>query len=260
MDELLSEFLTECIENMTVLDTELVRLEQNPNDLELIGSIFRIVHTIKGTCGFLGLPRLERVAHASENVLGRFRDGEMPVTPSAVTVILAALDRIKEILDALAETQTEPEGDDLDLIAMLDQVLAGGEAEPPARAEDGAGGRPVDPSAGVDGESTDGEEMDEGGCATAMNEMATDHASPFESKAPEKPRDVGERSSASRKATGSTPANASSKGTTEGEAGNSKSAAVTAQTLRVPVDLLETLMTLVSELVLTRNQLLQMVR
>ncbi|MEZ5848118.1 MAG: chemotaxis protein CheW [Geminicoccaceae bacterium] len=260
MDELLSEFLTECIENMTVLDTELVRLEQNPNDLELIGSIFRIVHTIKGTCGFLGLPRLERVAHASENVLGRFRDGEMPVTPSAVTVILAALDRIKEILDALAETQTEPEGDDLDLIAMLDQVLAGGEAEPPARAEDGAGGRSVDPSAGVDGESIDCEEMDEGANATAESEMATDHASPFESMAPEKPRDVGERSSASRKATDSKPANASSKGTTEGEAGNSKSAAVTAQTLRVPVDLLETLMTLVSELVLTRNQLLQMVR
>ena len=77
MDELLSEFLTECIENMTVLDVELVRLEQNPNDPELISGIFRIVHTIKGTCGFLGLPRLEQVAHASENVLGKFRDGEM---------------------------------------------------------------------------------------------------------------------------------------------------------------------------------------
>ena len=75
MDDLLNEFLTETVENLGTLDVELVRLEQNTNDPELLSNIFRIVHTIKGTCGFLGLPRLEAVAHASENVLGRFRDG-----------------------------------------------------------------------------------------------------------------------------------------------------------------------------------------
>ncbi|WP_147040904.1 Hpt domain-containing protein, partial [Skermanella aerolata] len=68
MDDLLSEFLTETSENLSVLDVELVRLEQNPNNPELLSNIFRLVHTIKGTCGFLGLPRLEHVAHASENV------------------------------------------------------------------------------------------------------------------------------------------------------------------------------------------------
>jgi len=62
MDDLLSEFLTETSENLSVLDVELVRLEQNPNNPELLSNIFRLVHTIKGTCGFLGLPRLEHVA------------------------------------------------------------------------------------------------------------------------------------------------------------------------------------------------------
>ena len=70
MDDLLSEFLTETSENLAVLDVELVKLERNPNDMELLGNIFRLVHTVKGTCGFLGLPRLESVAHAGENILG----------------------------------------------------------------------------------------------------------------------------------------------------------------------------------------------
>ena len=76
MDDLLNEFLTETSENMDTLDVELVKLEQNPDDPELLGNIFRLVHTIKGTCGFLGLPRLESVAHAGENILGKIRDGE----------------------------------------------------------------------------------------------------------------------------------------------------------------------------------------
>ena len=71
MDDLLAEFLTETAECMDTLDVELVRLEQNPNDPEILSNIFRLVHTVKGTCGFLGLPRLEAVAHASENVLGK---------------------------------------------------------------------------------------------------------------------------------------------------------------------------------------------
>src|ERR1700742_3585470 len=98
MDDLLSEFLTETSENLAVLDVELVKLEQNPNDTELLGNIFRLVHTVKGTCGFLGLPRLESVAHAGENVLGKVRDGELSVTPNAVTVILKCIDHIRILL------------------------------------------------------------------------------------------------------------------------------------------------------------------
>jgi len=85
MDDLLTEFLTETGESLATLDVELVKLEQNPAP-QILSNIFRLVHTIKGTCGFLGLPRLEAVAHASENVLGKFRDGVVLVTPPAVTV------------------------------------------------------------------------------------------------------------------------------------------------------------------------------
>ena len=109
MDDLLSEFLTETSESLSTLDVELVKLEQNPEP-KILSNIFRLVHTIKGTCGFLGLPRLETVAHAGENVLGKFRDGELSVTPSAVTLILACLDRIKMILAHIEATEAEPEG------------------------------------------------------------------------------------------------------------------------------------------------------
>ena len=84
MDELLGEFLTETNESLSTLDLELVRLEQNPNDPALLNNIFRLVHTIKGTCGFLGLPRLEHVAHAGENILGKARDGELTVTAEEI--------------------------------------------------------------------------------------------------------------------------------------------------------------------------------
>ena len=109
MDDLLSEFLTETSENLAVLDVELVKLEQNPNDAELLGNIFRLVHTVKGTCGFLGLPRLESVAHAGENVLGKVRDGELEVTAEAVSLILECLDRIRSIMGDLEATGSEPQ-------------------------------------------------------------------------------------------------------------------------------------------------------
>src|SRR6516225_12262032 len=116
MDDLLREFLTETS--------------------EILDNIFRLVHTIKGTCGFLGLPRLEALAHAGETLMGKFRDG-MPVRAEAVTVILSSIDRIKEILAGLEATEAEPEGNDRDLIdqleAMVEQgmaAMAAGQAAP----------------------------------------------------------------------------------------------------------------------------------
>src|SRR5579875_499326 len=117
MDDLLADFLTETNESLAELDTALVRLERNPADRDTLSLIFRLVHTIKGTCGFLGLPRLERVAHAAENVLGRVRDGALAITQDAVSLVLAALDRVKLILSGLAATGAEPEGDDAALTA-----------------------------------------------------------------------------------------------------------------------------------------------
>src|SRR5215469_5283857 len=130
MDDLLSEFLTETNESLAVLDLELVKLEQNPNEPGLLSNIFRIVHTIKGTCGFLGLPRLEALAHASENVLGKIRDGEQTVTPQAVSLILKSLDQIKSLLAQLEQNEAEPAGDDAELIQHLNQLAAGGQPPP----------------------------------------------------------------------------------------------------------------------------------
>src|SRR5436189_1997659 len=113
MDDLLREFLTETNERIDVIDVELVRFEQEPNNAKILDNVFRLVHTIKGTCGFLGLPRLEALTHAAEALMGQFRDG-MPVTGEAVTLILATIDRIKEIRSQLEATEVAPEGEDKD--------------------------------------------------------------------------------------------------------------------------------------------------
>ena len=128
MDDLLSEFLTETSENLAVLDVELVKLERNPNDMELLGNIFRLVHTVKGTCGFLGLPRLESVAHAGENILGKLRDGELVASVEAITAVLECLDRIRSIMADLEANGSEPEGDDSALIQRLNHIAEGGAA------------------------------------------------------------------------------------------------------------------------------------
>src|SRR5205085_10672549 len=83
------------------------------------------IHTIKGTCGFLGLPRLEALAHAAETLMGKFRDG-MPVTGNAVTLILSTIDRLKDVLNGLERTEAEPEGDDKDLIGELEPMAVEG--------------------------------------------------------------------------------------------------------------------------------------
>src|ERR1700688_676270 len=129
MDDLLREFLTETGESLDTVDVELVHFEQDPNNAKILDNIFRLVHTIKGTCGFLGLPRLEALAHAAETLMGKFRDG-MPVTGEAVTLILSTIDRIKQILDQLEQRQEEPAGQDRDLINELELMVI----HPPAAA------------------------------------------------------------------------------------------------------------------------------
>src|SRR5688500_7810072 len=134
MDDLLREFLTETSESLDTVDNQLVRFEQDPNNAKILDNIFRLVHTIKGTCGFLGLPRLEALAHAGETLMGKFRAG-MPVTSEAVSLILSSIDRIKEILAGLEATEAEPEGTDQDLIVQLQELVERGMAAMSASAE-----------------------------------------------------------------------------------------------------------------------------
>jgi two-component system chemotaxis sensor kinase CheA len=270
MDDLLSEFLTETSESLSVLDVELVKLEQNPEPA-ILQNIFRLVHTIKGTCGFLGLPRLEHVAHASENVLGKFRDGELEVTPDAVTLILQAIDRIKLILGHLEQNECEPEGSDDDLIEKLNAMAEGRyQASAPATAAPAAEETPfpvaADLLAEVEAAYAAGKkaasdtdmlaEMAKERAKEAAAQAAKEAAAPAPEPEPEPVPEV----KASVPAPTAAPPAVLKDATPAVPAGEAKESAVAAQTIRVNVELLENLMTLVSELVLTRNQLLQMVR
>jgi len=209
MDDLLADFLTETNEGLLALDAALVRLERAPDDQATLAEVFRVVHTIKGTCGFLGLPRLEAVAHAAENVLGRWRDGALPVTQAGISLILRAMDAMRHVVAGLEARGAEPEGDDAALIAALDAAAEGmappADAAPAAR-EDAAEAPAAAPVA-----------------SAPVTMPAASRAAPAVEAAPE--------------STGGAP-----------------------QTIRVAVEVLEDLMTLVSELVLTRNQLLQTAR
>jgi two-component system chemotaxis sensor kinase CheA len=209
MDDLLREFLTETNESLDRVDAELVRFEQDPNNAKILGNIFRLVHTIKGTCGFLGLPRLETLAHAAETLMGKFRDG-MPVTTAAVTLILSTIDRIKNILRAIEAQQSEPAGDDVDLIEQLNAMARNEEAAPrrdalPPRRDE------IKPAA-----------------AREQSEAAAPVASRDKPAAERADEERGDR--------------------------------LASHSIRVNVETLDYLMTTVSELVLTRNQLLEIAR
>ncbi len=225
MDDLLREFVTETNESLDVVDVELVRFEQDPNNAKILDNVFRLVHTIKGTCGFLSLPRLEALAHAAESLMGKFRDGAH-ATSEAVTLILATIDRIKQILESLENEQREPDGADDDLIAQLHRMVE--KVAAPVTASQQAVGtlapqvleRPLLP-----GENT----LDE--LERAFRDTKVD---PPAKRA--KPQAVADTVKDDEQAKNG------------------------GQSIRVTVDTLEHLMTMVSELVLTRNQLLEIVR
>ena len=206
---------------LDVVDLELVRFEQDPNNADILGNVFRLVHTIKGTCGFLGLPRLEALAHAAEALMGKFRDGA-PATGESVTLILTTIDRIKEILEALEQHQREPEGSDSDLIAELEQMVARVAPDAPAS--------PAPPTIETSASAPDQDTLDK--LERAFRETPVDAPAASPAEAP--------------------PSGAAAQSDNNGKGGH--------QSIRVNVDMLEHLMTMVSELVLTRNQLLEIVR
>ena len=260
VDDLLIEFLTETNEHLETVDVEMVRFEQDPNNQAILSNIFRLVHTVKGTCGFLGLPRLEALAHAAETLMGKFRDG-MPVTTPAVSLILMTLDQIKVILGELERHGLEPEGSDQNLIEALDAMVA---AEPAATTlapesepvEEHTLGtltyqvlkRPLKPGE-VSLDELERAFQDAPGPDTKAAPNTAPPAVLQRSAVPPSPRPQDKSAVASKK---------SSEATEAGE--NGENSGTKAQTIRVNVDTLEHLMTMVSELVLTRNQLLEISR
>ncbi len=270
MDELVAEFLTETNESLDELDVDLVNLEQNPNDADLLGKIFRLVHTIKGTCGFLALPRLEKVAHHGENVLGRFRDGDLEVLPEYVTLIFECIDQIKYIVGEIESTGSEPDGDDTELIAKLDAVyegrgLNGSESDGNDSNESSANTSDSDTN-----NADSAEEKSSGYPGGPTGNISQEELDALEAAFQDAPGPETSNANGAAAPNGSTPPESSteqSATSTVEEAQNpeksptaKKGPSLASQSLRVNVDVLENLMTMVSELVLTRNQLLQIQR
>jgi two-component system chemotaxis sensor kinase CheA len=118
MDDLRDEFIAETRETLETLAGELIRWEKNPTDIALIDSVFRFFHTVKGSCGFLELPRLERLSHAAEDLLCVARDGRLSINNMLVSAVLSVIDRITELTDAL-ETGESVNDNDAELIAAM---------------------------------------------------------------------------------------------------------------------------------------------
>jgi len=235
MDDLLQEFLTETGENLDTVDSELVRFEQEPNNRDILRNIFRLVHTVKGTCGFIGLPRLEALTHAAESVIGQFRDGAS-VSAIAVTAILETIDRVKDILSELAEKGEEPPGNDENLIRELHNLAEHAKSELQLKKPQSVD--MADPVAAYLARHS-------GSASEALTEDGLDLVF-RNAPGPQRGRDGRIQQTAAAESGEET---AIRENRPTGPA-----------TLRVNVDTIEHLMTMVSELVLTRNQLLEISR
>ncbi|HJZ56908.1 MAG TPA: chemotaxis protein CheA, partial [Gemmataceae bacterium] len=133
MNDVIREFLLETHENLGQLDLDLVTLEKEPGERETLARVFRTLHTVKGTAGFLGLPKLQAVAHAGENLLGRLRAGEITFEPEIATALLGVVDAIRKVLAALEATQGagEGSGDYSELVRTLERLTKAGSGTRP---------------------------------------------------------------------------------------------------------------------------------
>lgn len=134
MDDLLKDFLKEAAEHIDATSSELLRFERDQSDPALVASLFRHIHTIKGSSGFLSLPRLTRIAHATESLIGPLREGAA-ATPALVSLIFSAIDRLALLLGEIAQTQAEPRGDDSDLLRQIEDAVASLRSGQPASSQ-----------------------------------------------------------------------------------------------------------------------------
>ena len=227
MDDIVKEFLVESYEGLDQLERDLVSLEQSPNDKGLLGSIFRCIHSIKGTCGFLGFTKLESVAHAGESLLSLMRDGSLVLNAELASALLAVVDAVREILTAIEAGGKEGEGDYGQLIERLEQLRDGGKGQ---QSESAAAELP-----------SEAEETSESPSAADGSAVA---ATVSANEPPEAP------------ANDDVSPGASPSGDQEAQS-QARTSSISENNIRVEVGLLDKLMNLVGELVLARNQVLQ---
>jgi two-component system chemotaxis sensor kinase CheA len=233
LDELTREFLIESQEGLDRMERCLTELEERPKDAGLIGDIFRSVHTIKGTTGFLGFKRLEKLAHAGENLLGLLREGKLTADRPTITGLLKLMDGLRSILKTIEVESSEGDGEDADLIGLMEELQA------PAKAQ---AKQPVRPNAGAPAAHRAVEE--------------TQLAQPAAPGAPAALEPV----EAAREPAGEPAAKAPVEADSDAPKPRAQAMPIgtaAESTLRVDVTLLNRMMNLVGELVLTRNQVLQ---
>ena len=240
MDEIVREFLVESYENLDQLEQDFVSLESDPGSKNLLSSIFRTIHTIKGTAGFLAFNRLEKLAHRGENLLSELRDGVRDMDQDTADVLLAMVDQIRAIMGSIEETGQEGEVDIETTIAKIEAIQAG---QSVAEADAGAGAGAAD-AAGAAGEVPFMTNIPAGEPAAAAPAAAEAEATPAAPAAA--PAAAASEASAAEAPAEAKPAQA--------KAGRSAADS----SIRVDVELLDVLMREVSELVLVRNQIVRL--
>ncbi|HEY0356968.1 MAG TPA: chemotaxis protein CheW [Mycobacteriales bacterium] len=257
MDEIVQEFVIESHENLDQLDRDLVALEQSPGSRELLSSIFRTIHTIKGTSGFLAFGRLESVAHVGENLLSRLRDGVQEMTPGTTDVLLAMVDVIRELLETIERTGAEGEVPVETVVARVTAVIEGTSA--PAAAEPAPAPEPEPAPTLVEvSVEAPAKKPTRKRAPRAAKVAAAEVAAPQVTAVVAEPRPaapVAPDLVAPDLAVEVPAALAAVHEPEPGEIPARRSA--TESSIRVDVDLLDSLMRLVGELVLTRNQVVR---
>jgi two-component system, chemotaxis family, sensor kinase CheA len=270
VDDLTREFLLESQEGLDRMERCLTDLEARPGDTELLAEIFRAVHTIKGTTGFLGFGRLEALSHAGENLLGLLRDGKLAATPDIVSGLLALMDMLRGVLRSIEATGGEGESrrEDSAMITRLEALQSGSPGTAAAEAQPAPAAAAVPAAAGSQRKrhapaKRPPRSPDSDSAPQQRSPAPITAAEAGPSRAIEPPHSQREepephRSASPAAGSASIPARpGSDAGAPAQEAPAPAPGGTADSTLRVDVELLNRMMNLVGELVLTRNQILQ---
>ncbi len=251
-EEILKDFIAEAKENLERLDEEFVELEQRPDDKELLSSIFRTIHTIKGTAGFFGFKTLEAIAHFAEDILSKLRDGLVSVDEEITDMLLKSVDYIKAIIAALEETGEEPVDETyLDFLVDLRNF-----ADKVAQRAKGGGQEETTEKASAEEKATSEAPVEEGKTED-KDAQEGPKGEPTKAEEPSSQTSASGQKQKEEKAAASKPAPTPKPSTPKKDDKGVPHVTLTETHVRVDVKLLDQLMNLAGELVLSRNRLVQ---